>query len=69
MERYRTDIQGCQKTWNPRKTWNFEQKSLKKPVILNNFYILSSKISIQHKKYYINKKILSSSNFFLTHLK
>ena len=35
-------LRGC-KVWNPGKTWNFEQQSLKKvekPIILNNFYML-----------------------------
>ena len=56
-----------QETWNwayfVKKTWNFEQKSLKhlkyctkgtkKPGILNNFYILCSKTLIWHEKYII----------------
>ena len=46
-------FQGCQKPWKltilANKTWilsNFEQKSLKKPGILNKLYMLNSKISI-----------------------
>ena len=46
-------VHNCQKTWNPekprnlgkiKKTWNFEPKSQKKPVILNNFYMFSRKV-------------------------
>ena len=32
------------------KTWNFEQKPLKKPGIFNNFNMFRSKISIFHEK-------------------
>ena len=35
------------------KTWNFDQKLLKKPGTFNNFNMFKSKISIWHKKYII----------------
>ena len=62
------------KTWNlsnlkknrPQKTWNFEQKSLKKPGIFNIFKILSSKLSITYKKSIIQiKKIYYHQHFLL----
>ena len=43
--RLKNQYQGCQKTQNPGRTWNLRNVE-KKPEVLNNLYMLSSKISI-----------------------